>query len=73
MVAVLAWGDVAYVEGDHFGNVPALALATHGGKLPTAASWKRVLADKQILKPTLGRFPAPSPTPPRVIAVPSRS
>lgn len=39
MVAVLAWGDIAYVEGDNFGNVPALGLATYGGKLPTAASW----------------------------------
>jgi hypothetical protein len=37
MVAVLAWGDIAYVEGDNFGNVPALGLATYGGKLPTAA------------------------------------
>ena len=45
MVAVLAWGDIAYVEGDNFGNVPALALATYGGKLPTAASWQRVLAE----------------------------
>jgi hypothetical protein len=26
--------------------------------------------DVQILKPTLGRFPAPSATPPRVITVP---
>jgi len=45
-------GDIAYVEGDNFGNVPALALATDRGKLPTTASWQRVLADKQILKPT---------------------
>jgi hypothetical protein len=58
MVAVLAWGDIAYVEGDNFGNVPALGLATYGGKLPTAASWQRVLAEKQILKPTPGRFGA---------------
>ena len=60
MVAVLAWGDIAYVEGDNFGNVPALGLATYGGKLPTAASWQRVLAEKQILKPTPGRFGAPA-------------
>jgi hypothetical protein len=60
MVAVLAWGDIAYVEADNFGNVPALALATYGGKLPTAASWQRVLVEKQILKPTPGRFGAPA-------------
>jgi hypothetical protein len=60
MVAVLAWGDISYVEGDNFGNVLALALATYGGKLPTAASWQRVLKDKQILKPTPGRFGAPA-------------
>jgi hypothetical protein len=60
MAAVLAWGDVAYVEGDNFGNVPALGLATYGGKLPTAASWQRVLAEKQILRPTPGRFGAPA-------------
>jgi hypothetical protein len=61
MVAVLAWGDVAYVEGDNFGNVPALGLATYGGRLPTSsASWQRVLASKQILTPTPGRFGAPA-------------
>jgi hypothetical protein len=58
MVAVSAWGDVVYVERDAYGNVPALALATYGGKLPTSASWERVLTEKQILKPTPGRFGA---------------
>ena len=58
--AVLAWGDIAYVEGDNYGNVPALALATYGGTLPTSASWQRVLAEKQILKSTPGRFGAPA-------------
>jgi hypothetical protein len=60
MVAVLAWGDIAYIEGDNFGNVPALGLATYGGRLPTAASWQRDLAEKQVLKPTPGRFGAPA-------------
>ena len=32
MVAVLCWGDIHYVEGDNFGNVPSLALATYGGR-----------------------------------------
>jgi hypothetical protein len=45
MVAVLAWGDIAYVEGDNFGNVPALALARRGNG---------------SLEPTLGRFRAPA-------------
>jgi hypothetical protein len=56
MVAVLAWGDINYVEGDNLGNVPALGLATYGGKPPTEASWQRVLRDKQLLQPTPGRF-----------------
>jgi hypothetical protein len=60
MVAVLAWGDIAYVEGDNFGNVPALGLATYGGRLPTSATWQRVLASKQILMPTPGRFGTPA-------------
>jgi hypothetical protein len=47
-------------EGDNFGDIPALGLATYCGKLPTAASWQRVLAEKQILKPTPGRFGAPA-------------
>ena len=62
MVAVLAWGDIAYVEADDSGNAAALGLAPYGGKLPTAASWQRVLAEKQVLRPTPGRFGASAPS-----------
>jgi hypothetical protein len=53
LAAVIAAGDVAFVERDEFGNVWAFALATAGG-VPATEAWRSVLKnglDERLRRP----------------------
>jgi hypothetical protein len=58
IAAVIAAGDVSFIEADHYGNSWAFGLATFGGR-PATEGWRRVLKG-QLLTPIAGRFEAPS-------------
>jgi hypothetical protein len=57
LVAVIAAGDVGFVQGDEWGNQWSFSLATHGGR-PATEAWRDVMRG-QLRQPLPGVHKAP--------------